>query len=68
MNGEEVRQAIETGAKQAEIDEDIAFAREWQITGVPFFVIDRKLALSGVHPPETFLKAFQQALETEQQP
>lgn len=64
MNGEEVRKAIETDAKQAEIAEDIAYARELQITGVPFFVIDNKLALSGAHPPENFLKAFQQALET----
>lgn len=65
MSGADVRQAIETNAKQAEIEEDIAFARELQVTGVPFFVIDRKLALAGAHPPENFLKAFQQAAETE---
>ncbi|MFD2371674.1 DsbA family oxidoreductase [Brevibacillus sp. GCM10020057] len=63
MDGAEVRQAIETGARQAEIDEDTAFARELQITGVPFFVIDRKLALSGAQTPENFLKAFRQATE-----
>lgn len=64
MDGAQVRQAIEADAKQAEIAEDIAFARELQITGVPFFVIDNKLALSGAHPAENFLKAFQQAQET----
>ncbi|WP_301170867.1 DsbA family oxidoreductase [Brevibacillus nitrificans] len=60
----QVRRAIETDAKQDQIEEDIAYARELQITGVPFFVIDNKLALSGAHPPENFLKAFQQAIET----
>lgn len=65
MDGEQVRTAIETDAKQEEIAEDIAYARELQITGVPFFVIDGKLALSGAHPAENFLKAFRQASQTE---
>lgn len=60
MDGAQVRRAIETELKQGEIAEDIAYARELQITGVPFFVIDGKLALSGAHPAETFLKAFRQ--------
>lgn len=60
MDGAEVRQAIETELKHAEIAEDIAIARELQITGVPFFVIDGKLGLSGAHPADTFLKAFRQ--------
>ncbi|QRG70014.1 DsbA family oxidoreductase [Brevibacillus choshinensis] len=65
LDAGEVRKAIETDAKQEEIAEDLARARDLQISGVPFFVIDNKLALSGAHPPENFLKAFQQALETE---
>ena len=29
------------------------------ITGVPFFVFDGKLGISGAQPPETFLEVFQ---------
>lgn len=39
---------------------DIEEAKQLQITGVPFFVIDRKYAVSGAQPSE----AFTQTLET----
>jgi predicted DsbA family dithiol-disulfide isomerase len=61
MNGGELREQILAGAKQQEIEADLAYARELQISGVPFFVVDGKLALSGAHPAENFLKAFRQA-------
>ena len=31
------------------------------ITGVPFFVIDRRYGISGAQPAELFLSALQQA-------
>jgi predicted DsbA family dithiol-disulfide isomerase len=31
------------------------------VSGVPFFVIDGKVTLSGAQPPEAFLEAFRQA-------
>ncbi len=40
-------------------DEDRA--RELEITGVPFFVIDDKYAVSGAQPPETILRALTKA-------
>jgi predicted DsbA family dithiol-disulfide isomerase len=36
--------------------------REMGITGVPFFIINRKLGISGAQPPEHLLAAMQQAL------
>ena len=36
-------------------------ARALGISGVPFFVIDRKFGLSGAQPPETFTAALNQA-------
>jgi predicted DsbA family dithiol-disulfide isomerase len=60
---DELRRQIEAGAKQEEIEEDLAYAQELQITGVPFFVIDGKLGLSGAHPAENFLKAFEKVQE-----
>ena len=41
-------------------DEKIAH-EQLNVTGVPFFVFDQKLALSGAQPREIFLQALQQA-------
>ena len=37
-------------------------ARSLGITGVPFFIFDGRVALSGAHPPETIRDAIRQAL------
>jgi len=37
------------------------------VQGVPFFVLDRKYALSGAQPPEVFRQALTQAWEEKQQ-
>ncbi|MGN6095437.1 MAG: DsbA family oxidoreductase [Bosea sp. (in: a-proteobacteria)] len=42
-------------------------AREVGVTGVPFFIIDGKLAVSGAQPPDVWDQVFQQVL-TAQQP
>jgi predicted DsbA family dithiol-disulfide isomerase len=38
-------------------------ARSLGVSGVPFFVVDGRVALSGAQPPELFLQAFEQASE-----
>jgi predicted DsbA family dithiol-disulfide isomerase/2-polyprenyl-3-methyl-5-hydroxy-6-metoxy-1,4-benzoquinol methylase len=38
-------------------------ARRFRVEGVPFFVINGKLCLSGAQPPAVFLDAFMQASE-----
>lgn len=48
-NKEETKQAVTS---------ELARANEIGVSGVPFFVIDGKLGLSGAHPVENFLKAF----------
>lgn len=60
MDAEEVRKAIDSDQVREEIQEDLALAGQIQITGVPFFVFDNQLALSGAHPVENFHKAFEQ--------
>ena len=40
---------------------DFEEGRALGITGVPFFVIDRKFGLSGAQPAETFAAALEQA-------
>lgn len=44
---------------EVRIDEKVA--QQIGISGVPFFIIDQKLAVSGAQPPETFLGALNQA-------
>jgi predicted DsbA family dithiol-disulfide isomerase len=43
------------------IDSDQA-AREMGITGVPFFIFNRQVGLSGAHESETLLRAMNEAL------
>lgn len=45
------------------IDEGIA--QQYQITGVPYFIINNKYAISGAQSPETFASALKQVWEEE---
>lgn len=38
-------------------------ARQMGVNGVPFFIFNRKVAVSGAHEPETLLEAMQEALK-----
>lgn len=69
--------AEEVGLDQADVDrvladsqefadavaQDIEQARQIGVQGVPFFVFDGKLAVSGAQPVEVFTQALQQASE-----
>jgi len=48
-----------------EVRMDQKIAQQIGISGVPFFVFDQKLAVSGAQPPETFLGAMEQAFAVE---
>lgn len=48
------------------VRQDIAEARALGISGVPFFVIDRKYGLSGAQPAATFSMALEQAWQEAQ--
>lgn len=67
LDATEVRNAIESDEKRDEIQADLALAQQLQITGVPFFVLDNQLALSGAHPVENFQKAFEQLQQEKNQ-
>lgn len=53
-------------AYKDEVEHDINEARQFGVSGVPYFVINRKYAISGAQPPETFKKALDQVWEEEQ--
>src|SRR5690606_23372762 len=61
LEPEAARDALETGmyADAVEMDKDLA--ARIGIQGVPFFVFDGKLAVSGAHEPGTLVDAIRQA-------
>lgn len=58
---EEVRRVLASDEYVAEVTDDLWQARELGISGVPFFVIDRKYGMSGAQPAEVFLQALETA-------
>ena len=43
------------------VADDVARARDLDVTGVPFFVIDGRYGLAGAHRPEALLRALRRA-------
>jgi predicted DsbA family dithiol-disulfide isomerase len=54
---------LRSRALESEVRGMIQQVQQAGVTGVPFFIIDDRLAVSGAQPVETFLSAFQQAKE-----
>lgn len=61
LDADEIVQALETEKYADEVRADFAEARALGITGVPFFVIDRKYGISGAQPAELFSQALNEA-------
>ena len=57
----DVRRVLDSDTYLAEVRADERRAAELGITGVPFFVFDRKYAVSGAQSPEVLLGALEQA-------
>lgn len=61
LNGAEVKEVLENKAYANEVRNDIAEAETLGVRGVPFFVLDRKYAVSGAQGAEAFHQALEQA-------
>ncbi|MEF2965990.1 DsbA family oxidoreductase [Paenibacillus sp. M1] len=61
LDGEEIRSMLASDAFGEEVRQDEQFAAELGIRSVPFFVLDRKYAISGAQPLEVFQNGLQQA-------
>lgn len=59
LNGATIAEVLGSNAYLAEVQADIAEAQRIGVRGVPFFVFDRKYAISGAQPAEAFLGALQ---------
>ena len=62
LDGEDVRRHLNDPASRDAISQADAQARQMGISGVPFFIFNQKVALSGAQDPETLLQAMQQAV------
>ena len=58
LDAEEVRATLASDRYACEVRADEQDAKELDITGVPFFVVDGKYAISGAHPAAVLLKAL----------
>jgi predicted DsbA family dithiol-disulfide isomerase len=59
----ELRKVLEGTRFSDEVRKDIYEAQQVGARGVPFFVLDRKYAVSGAQQPETFLGALEKSFE-----
>ncbi|MRG87905.1 DsbA family oxidoreductase [Salinibacillus xinjiangensis] len=66
LNREAVEKMLASEDMKEEVLADERQAREYGINGVPFFLINKKYALSGAQPTETFVQALQKVLAEEQ--
>jgi predicted DsbA family dithiol-disulfide isomerase len=61
----DVKSVLETDAFAADVHRDEAEAMKLGVGGVPFFLIDREIPISGAHPVETFLAALESAARSQ---
>ncbi|MED1438783.1 MAG: disulfide bond formation protein DsbA [Bacillaceae bacterium] len=65
LDGDEVKQVLSSSQLEEEVRKDEQEASRLGVRGVPFFVINRKYAISGAQPTEVFLKSFQKIWDEE---
>lgn len=61
LNEAEAKEVILSTEFTKEVNEDIAEASHLGVNGVPFFVFDRKYAISGAQPSESFLNVLKKS-------
>ncbi|CAN5195229.1 MAG: DsbA family oxidoreductase [Nocardioides sp.] len=62
LDADEVRATLTDGRYADAVQADIAQARQYGITGVPFFVLDSKFGVSGAQPVEVFADVLAQVV------
>lgn len=63
LESQEVRRVLEGGEYAEDVREDIALARRLGATGVPFFVMDRAVGISGAQSVEVVVSALDKAYQ-----
>lgn len=61
MDKDAVKQALRLEKYADKVRQDIYQARQVGVQGVPFFVFNDKIAVSGAQPPQVFLQSMEKA-------
>ncbi len=61
LNGDEVKEALSSKQFTNEVKDDIAEAQRIGVSGVPFFLINGKLAVAGAQDPQAFLDILEKS-------
>ncbi len=63
LDAAEIKQVLESRQYTDEVNQDVYEAQQIGVKGVPFFVLDRKYAVSGAQQSSTFLSSLNKAWE-----
>lgn len=63
LNEDEINDALENDKYGYEVNQDIQEAQQLGVSGVPFFVVDRKYGVNGAQPVEAFTQTLEKAYE-----
>lgn len=63
LDVKEIEDVLKSDTYANEVQLDIKQAQQIGVSGVPFFVLDNKYAISGAQEPDTFLQALKKAYE-----
>ncbi len=65
LNREEVQNMLASDEMADVVRNDVQMAKQYGVTGVPFFLINQKYTLTGAQPTETFVQALKQVIAEE---
>ncbi|ARF17201.1 DsbA family oxidoreductase [Sporosarcina sp. P3] len=68
LDAKKTKEMLHSNDFDDEVKNDIEEAQEIGVQGVPFFVINRKYAISGAQPTEAFVEALEKIAEEEGMP
>lgn len=63
LDSEEISQVLNSDTYGAEVKQDLEEANAIGVQGVPFFVLDKKYAISGAQPATAFLETLEKVWE-----
>jgi predicted DsbA family dithiol-disulfide isomerase len=63
LNAQEISEKLSSDAFRPEVEEDMDLAQRFGIRGVPYFVFDRKYAVSGAQESPVFLQTLERSFE-----
>ncbi|HTL80933.1 MAG TPA: DsbA family oxidoreductase [Bacteroidia bacterium] len=65
LDAEETKQFLDSEEAVMDVEQDIREATQIGVRGVPFFVFNRKYAVSGAQPVETFVNTLRKVVQEE---